>query len=281
MGGLATARNWVRSIHQARVKKSLYQRIREFRTHIHVFLETEDFLVKSANRGFELLKALQLRHEVFISEWQGREASHGLDVDDLDFSADHLLIIDKRTGETVGTYRLLCSRFTEDCYSAGEFHLQDFLSNPWVKLELGRACIHKDYRDGNTIDLLWKGLARYIELSQAHFLFGCASIRTENPSVVAALTDYMEKKYGKLEDFHISPVADYVLPDFAGVTPAPLTPAEARDMLPPLLRSYLHAGAKVFGVPAWDREFKCVDLLTVLRVKDLNPKFKSRFFCGS
>ena len=281
MRGLATAKNWVRSVHQARVKKSLYQRIREYECNIHVFLESEDFLVKSAHRSFELLKALQLRHEIFIREWQGREAPHGLDVDDLDFEADHLLIIDKRNGETVGTYRLLCTRFCENFYSENEFQMEGFLSTPWVKLELGRACIHRDYRDGNTIDLLWKGLARYIELSQAHYLFGCASIRTEDPAVVSGLVKYIEGKYGEGEDFGIQPTPDYVLTGYDSVIPKEMSPAECKELIPPLLRSYLHAGAKIYGAPSWDRSFNCVDLLTILRVRDLNPKFRSRFFTGN
>src|SRR5690606_22570614 len=121
--------------------------------------------------GSELLKILQLRHDIFVKEWQGRKTYHGLDVDNYDFAGDHLMIIDKSNNEVVGTYRLLCSKFTDRFYSQSEFHMDEFLRWPVVKLELGRACVHPQYRDGSTIDLLWKGLTRYIDEVEARYLF--------------------------------------------------------------------------------------------------------------
>src|SRR4029077_18542071 len=111
---------------------SLYQSVREFRGRVGVHYESEDFLITTAKSGVELLKILELRHRIFVEEWQGRRAAHGLDVDAFDFNADHLMIIDKRSGETVGTYRLLSSLFTSDFYSAGEFDLNEFLDVPGV-----------------------------------------------------------------------------------------------------------------------------------------------------
>jgi putative hemolysin len=118
--------------------------------------------VTTAQNGRDLREALELRHEVFIREWQGRSTFTHLDVDDYDFHADHLIIKDKRSEEVVGTYRLLSSRFTDRFYSASEFSMDTFQVFPGTKLEMGRACVHKDYRDGRSIDLLWKGLTQYI-----------------------------------------------------------------------------------------------------------------------
>jgi putative hemolysin len=273
----ATARHFIRNFQEARRKKSLFSRIKEFQGLVKLKHETDDFLVTTAQTGIELLKVLELRHEIFIQEWQGRRAAHGLDVDAYDFSADHLMIIDKRRNEVVGTYRLLSSHFTHDFYSASEFDLNEFVRLPAVKLEMGRACVRKDYRDGNTIDLLWKGLTRYIFMTKTEFLFGCASVKTTDAELVGRVFRTLRDQEGWTDDYHVRATWDYQMPDFSMMVPEGLSPTERREFIPPLLRSYLAAGAKVYGWPALDREFACVDLLTILDWKQLNPKFQSRY----
>lgn len=278
-GGRMTlaARKLFRTFKEARQKRSIYQRVREYRGFFTVRYETDEFLVTTAKDGHDLFKVLELRHEIFLKEWQGRKAFHGLDVDDYDFSADHLLIIDKRVQEVVGTYRLISSRVTRDFYSASEFEIEDFLRMPNTKLEMGRACIRHDYRDGNTIDLLWKGLARYVFATKADVLFGCASLKTEDPALVSRVFKTLRDNEQWSDDYRIRATWDYQFPGFAMSGSDPLTHAEKREVIPPLLRSYLHAGAKVYGWPALDRDFACTDLLTILDWKGLNPKFQSRF----
>lgn len=276
LGAVAT-RQWFRTWSEAREKKSLLPRIRGYRGSVEIEYETKDFKVFTARNGAELRKALELRHDVFIEEWQGRRTFHRLDVDDYDFTADHLIIVNKASDEVVGTYRLLSSHFTENFYSASEFHLFPFLSTKTVKLEMGRACIHKDYRNGNTIDLLWKGLTQYIESTGTEVLFGCSSVKTTDAALVSRLYRTLADQDSWRDEHFIRPTAEYQMPGFKPACATALSPAERRLWLPPLLRSYLHAGALVYGTPALDRDFGCVDLLTILDWASLNSRFQSRF----
>ncbi|MEZ4872031.1 MAG: GNAT family N-acetyltransferase [Bdellovibrionales bacterium] len=77
-----------------------------------------------------------------------------MDFDQFDLLGDHILVKDTTTGNAVGTYRLMCSLFTDDFYSETEFHMEDFIKVFGTKLELGCACIHPDYRSGATINLV-------------------------------------------------------------------------------------------------------------------------------
>ncbi len=276
MGPAATAKNLIRTFHEARQKKSWYLKLREYRRFIEINYESEDFLVTTAAGGPELLKVLQLRHEVFVEEWQGRRTFHRLDVDDYDFNADHLLIINKHNGEIAGTYRLLSSHFTRDFYSSSQFHLGDFLRLPKIKLELGRACVKPQYRDGQAIDLLWKGLGQYIAKTQTQLLFGCSSIKTINADSISRLYRTLIEQGSWTDDFSIRTAEDYHFEGFHPENAPVLDVKQKRDLLPPLLRSYLHAGAKVYGAPALDRDFQCTDLFTVLDWSQLNPRFQSR-----
>jgi len=266
-----TAFKWIKT-------KSLLQRLRGFQPNLSIYFETDDFIVKTARTPSELLEVLELRHEVFVQEWQGKSLPFGVDVDKYDFEADHLIIYSKKQEQAVGTYRLLCSRFTNRFYSQSEFEMDQFLRWGFTKLEMGRACVHPDFRDGNTIDLLWKGLSRYIELADVRFLFGCSSVRIEDQRYAEALMKSFFEKGQWSDDFQIRPTKKYRYSKFSMESGFALEPSESRKLVPPLLRSYLAAGAKVYGQPAYDRAFGCIDILTILDMKHLNSRFQQRFF---
>ena len=259
---------------------ALVQRVKTFQPRLQVDFRDDGFIVKTANSEAEFVEVLKLRHEIFIREWQGREKESGLDLEPSDFAGDHLLIIRESDNMIVGTYRLLCSKFVERFYSEDEFEMSDFLRWPSVKLELGRACIHHEFRNGITIDLLWKGLAQYILASEARYLFGCSSVKTSDARLIEALYVELHGRDQWRRDFQIAPTPKYRLDGFEFKTErsANFEGKKLREMLPPLLRSYLHAGAAVFGEPAYDREFACVDLLTILDLQSLNRRFQERFF---
>jgi putative hemolysin len=277
MSPTSSAKNLIRTFQEARQKKSWYAKIRDYRRFVEVNYESDDFLVTTAKDRHELMRVLQLRHEVFVEEWQGRRAFHRLDVDQYDFDADHLLIIDKHNDEIVGTYRLLSSHFTKEFYSAGQFHLGDFMRLPKVKLEMGRACVKPAYRDGQAIDLLWKGLVQYIAKTHTQLLFGCSSIKTVQASSINRLYRTLKDQGSWSDEFQIRTTEDYDFEDFQPDLAEPLDVRQKRELLPPLLRSYLHAGAKVYGHPALDWDFQCTDLFTVLDWSRLNARFQSRF----
>lgn len=280
MRAAQAAKRWLKTFQEVRESKVFYEKIRDFQPHIEIQYESEDFVVTTAQSAEELLRILELRHEIFVWEWQGRKAYHGLDVDDYDFEGDHLMIIDKRIDKVVGTYRLLCSKFAQKFYSDSEFDLEVFLKSPGVKLEMGRACVHQDYRDGNTIDLLWKGLSAYIRKANVHYLFGCSSVKTTDPEKMSALFRYFQEREVWSDDHHIRARKKYDFTGFDMTNSAAMPVIDAKEMTPPLLRSYLNSGAKVYGQPALDRDFACADLLTILDLSRLNAKFQARYLEG-
>jgi len=254
------------------------ERVRGFQPKMFIKFETDDFIVKTAEHQSEFMRVLELRHEVFIREWQGRELPSGLDLEPYDFVGDHILIINKKLDMVVGTYRVLCSEFCDRFYSQDEFYMGAFLMRPGTKLELGRACIHADFRDGNTIDLLWKGLARYIEATRSQYLFGCTSIKTVNQQKIESLIGDLQAGENWSDEFCIRATSHYQFKGLNFLAPQIEEGFRARDWVPPLLRSYLHAGAKVYGEPALDRQFACVDMLTVLDMRNLTKRFQARYF---
>lgn len=246
--------------------------LKNFRTKVHVFQSSENFLLKTAESPFELKQALQLRHDIFYREMQNKETESKLDFDDLDGICDHLVIIDKKTHKIVGTYRLISSAFSDRFYSEGEFEIDGVKSLPGNKLELGRACIHPDFRTGAIINLLWKGIAEYIRKTETKYLFGCASVQTVDVEQASRLLGYLKDKGLHTDEMGVEPTAPYRV-EMTERAPEPGMEKE----LPALIQSYILAGAKFYGPPALDKDFQCFDFFMMLKVDEMSRLFKRRY----
>ena len=249
----------------------------DYKPNFTLSIQAEDFEVKIAETQADIENAQRLRHEIFLEEGLGRRHETGLDFDDYDQIADHLMIIYKPSGTAVGTYRLIHTKFANKFYSQNEFSLDDFLKIEGDKLEMGRACTHADFRNGRTMDLLWQGLSEYINISGTRYLFGCSSVNTTDQAVMFSLLKSLHKKEQFKLEHGINPIGQYMWPKatelFEAAQPMPGFVKE----LPPLLRSYLHAGSFVYGMPAFDEDFACFDLFTILDLRKLNKKFQARY----
>ncbi len=245
--------------------------------HVKIHLQKGSFLVKTADTKEELSQVYQLRYDIFYNEFSGKTNVLGMDHDRYDKNADILIIVDLLTKKVIGTYRVICTEFTKKFYSASEFEIGNFLKEPSVKVELSRACIHKDYRNGSAIRLLWRGVYQYLSVVKAEFLFGCSSISGMTASSILSLMSYLQKNNLTLSQWNIFPHAPYdksahLLKDLRDIgSYNPL------DHIPPLFRAYLNAGAKFEAVPAYDEHFLCYDFFTVLDLKDLRQSHERKF----
>lgn len=240
-------------------------------------IAAEDFLIKIASTPDDIHKAQKLRHEIFLEEGLGRTHETGLDFDEYDQLADHLMIIDNATGNAVGTYRLIHSNHSNRFYSQSEFDLSGFLKIDGIKLEMGRACTAAQFRNGRTMDLLWQGLSHYILVSNVRYLFGCSSVDTTDPQVMFSMLKSLANHEQLKTHYGIHPLGAFNWPGADELfSQAPPMNGYKKE-LPPLLRSYLHAGSFVHGMPAYDKDFSCFDLLTILDLKELNDKFAARY----
>ena len=264
-------------------------KIHRFEPKTKIEQQVGNFLLKTAETSAELKAAFQLRYDVFYSELKGSPKENKLDIDEFDFHCDHLIIVDEKTGAVVGTYRLRVSSdplnefVSVPFYSSREFNISRILTLEGRKLELGRACIRKEYRSGLIISLLWKGISKYMSKNQAQILFGCASFQIKTSREAALIHRYFfeEKKY--TPEYHCPPTLAYKMPDFEAweahfkrlLTAEERT--EAESLVPSLCKAYLKMGAYLGGEPAWDEEFNCIDFLTILNREDLNRSLWHRY----
>jgi putative hemolysin len=258
---------------------------RPFNAKVQLEMKVGRFLIKTVNRSEELIEAFALRYQVFQNEMVGVGTGFGLDSDRFDAGADHLAIIDETTGSMIATCRLNSSLFTQNFYSEQEFNCFELISRPETKLEIGRVCVHRDFRRSAIILMLWRAIAEYMSKTGTELLFGCGSVQTQDPREAFILYRYLERE-GKLRtDVGVSPSEEYRFTEFehilSGNRAHALTLTEevmADGLLPPLCKSYFDIGCYAAGAPAIDREFKCIDFLTVLESKTLDPRVRKRMF---
>ncbi len=217
--------------------------------------------------------AQELRWRVFSEEMGARLSSPepGLDQDRLDPLCDHLLVRDQRTDLVVGTYRILNAaqaRRAGGFYSDSEFDLTRLEHLRGDLMEMGRACVHPDYRSGASIALLWAGLADYIQTRGVRYLMGCASMTMSDGGHTAASI------YRQLQP-HAAPAEWRVFPRCA--LPLNCLDHTLTVEIPSLIKAYLRVGAYVCGEPAWDPDFNTADCLLLLPTQQIDHRYSRHF----
>jgi len=223
----------------------------------------------------EIEAAQRLRYRVFSEEYGsdlGAETP-GIDADRFDHACDHLLVTDADTGELVATSRILHQRDAEafgGFYSAEEFDLDALTRLPGTLAELGRTCVHPDYRNGGTISLLWAELASWLVDRKVDYLIGCASISmADGGSRAWRIAQSLQRDHLAGPDCRVLPRR--ALPHLA------FPDHQRREEIPPLIRAYMRLGAKVCGEPCWDPEFRCADMLVLLDVSHMAGRYSRHF----
>ncbi|WP_223248355.1 GNAT family N-acetyltransferase, partial [Sulfurirhabdus autotrophica] len=143
--------------------------------------EKQQLVLSYARTESEVREAQRLRYKIFAEEMQARlpGTDSRLDVDKYDAHCEHLLVRDAGTNEVVGTYRILTPSQAKKMggyYAETEFDLDRLVNLQSNMVEVGRSCVHADYRSGGVIALLWSGLAHYMQKNRFDYLVGCASI---------------------------------------------------------------------------------------------------------
>jgi len=234
--------------------------------------ERHRLIVGLARTANEIRDAQRLRYRVFAEEVGANLPTRtpGIDQDIYDQYCEHLVVRDRGSGEVVGNYRILSPENARQVgyYSENEFDLTRLQHLRPRLVEIGRSCVHPDYRNGATIALLWSGLANYMKERGYDYLMGCASISMADGGHAAA------SLYNRLSE-NLGPQEYRVFPR----CPLPLAalkkdqPAE----MPPLIKAYLRAGAWVCGEPAWDPDFNTADLPILMPMGRVSGRYAKHY----
>lgn len=249
----------------------------------HLCLDVGDMQVRLATTLEEIEAAQRLRYHVFYEEMKAK-ADPGTrrmkrDADLLDGFCDHLLVCDMRAPSlersVVGTYRLVTRAAAERhgrFYTASEYHIEKLLKHPGEILELGRSCVHQDFRNGRTMNLLWRGLATYVFLAEIELMFGCASLHGTDVDALRLPLSYLHHYHLAEESLRTRALEERYVP--MNIVPKEdIDIAEALNALPPLLKGYLRVGCTVGDGAVIDHPFNTIDVCIIQKTNLITDKY--------
>ena len=217
----------------------------------------------------EIRETLRLRYEVFVKEMRAnyRRCANDIEQDEFDQHCRHIIVRDDATGEVVGSRRLLLQ---DDAGLAGmfftetEFELEHILKLPGRFMEIGRHCIHADYRNGEVLRLLWAAIAQQMQAHDIDHLLACVSLPMDKDGVCASAL------IAQLPDRHFTPKHLRATPRLPlPMDGAPITLPLAR---PASLTAYLRIGALICGDVCWNPVFDCADVPMLVHRSQLAPR---------
>jgi putative hemolysin len=236
-------------------------------------LSTDPALIESAQR---------LRYDVFRQEpgftLTGQGA--GVDVDRFDEHCDHLLVREDNSGELVGCYRMLSPTgavAAGGLYTATEFDIQALDGLRPALVEMGRAVVRKDHRNGAVVLLMWAGILAYLDRCGYDYVTGCVSVPVNGDggppgAQIRGVRDFVLRRHAAPPQYRVYPHRPVIIDG----RPLDEIPAPARPMIPPLMRGYLRLGARICGEPAYDADFGVGDFPALLDKRQADTRYLRR-----
>lgn len=239
-----------------------------------------------ANRPEDIRAAQQLRYRVFFEEMGApitpKMAELKYDADVYDDICDHLLVIDHLpSGEykVVGTYRLIrreAMKAIGRFYSEAEYDISLVKNFNGEVLEVGRSCVHENYRNRAVMQLLWRGIGAYVTKFNIEIMFGCASFHGTDPKEHAMALSY-------LYHYHLAPPELRTVALKHRYIEMNCMPKEQVDVkrafasLPALIKGYLRLNGYIGLGAVIDPECNTTDVSVIVKTALVDDKYAHRY----
>ncbi len=250
-------------------------------------LSPQSLTVRLAQSKQEIIQAQKLRYRVFY-EGMGAKPSElvrklQMDIDHFDDFCDHLLVIENEHDVTnmrvVGTYRLLRKTVANrnvGYYSAGEFKLDPLKHYQGEHVELGRSCVDPEYRGKAIMQLLWRGIADYLQAHDISLMFGCASFPGTDVCEFSSALTYLNRFHKAPKEWR--PIAqDKRYVSMKRMTKYQLDVRQAMREMPALIKGYLRVGGVVGKDAVIDYDFNTIDICLMVETSNITGRYQKHF----
>lgn len=236
----------------------------------------------------DLRAAQRLRYTVFVEELGGDgplvDHENRLEKDRFDPHYDHLVLVDGRRDaealdHVVGVYRLMRSDrmgTLKEFYTEGEYDISVLKASGRKLLELGRSCVHRDFRGSHAMFHLWAGLAEYVAQHDIEILFGVASFHGTDLHALAQPLSYLHHAHLAPADLRVTARTDQAR-SMALCPEAQINRPQALRETPALIKGYLRLGGFVGEGAYLDEAFNTTDVCLVMDTERLSAQAQSRY----
>ncbi len=244
--------------------------------------------MRIATEANDLLAAQRLRYRVFVEEFgavgDGIDHRQQIETDSFDPWSDHLILVDRSRDESalehvVGVYRLLHGDVAmRECgfYSSSEYDLTALIDSGRSLVELGRSCVHRDYRASSAMFQLWRGLASYVLDNEIEIMFGVASFHGTDIASLAEPLAYLERHHLAPEDMRVRarPEHHVMLDQMQGED---VDRQRAMEAIPSLIKAYLRLGGFVGDGAFIDHDFNTIDVCLVMDTERMSSRHRNYY----
>ena len=247
--------------------------------------------LRIAENEEDLVSSMRLRYNVFAKEFgaSGPCVDHDArtESDRYDDCVDHLVLVDSSRGtqdldHVIGVYRLLRSDIALanfGFYCQSEFDLSTLIETGRPLVELGRMCVHKDYRSGLAVIKLWQGVADYVLDHGIDIMFGTASFVGTDSNAVAEPLSMLYRNHLAPEDIRVVARPE----NYVEMNPNPpnrLSGGVSPDSMPSLINAYLRRGAFVGEGAFLDAEFNTIDVCMLIDTERMPQRYRQYYTRG-
>lgn len=244
--------------------------------------------MRVANSDEDVRAAQRLRYKVFVEEMgaagEGVNDTDRLETDDFDSISDHLILIDKRRragdlDHVVGAYRLLgtdAAQANNGFYSESEYDITLLKECGRPIVELGRSCVHPDYRSSTVMYQLWNGLADYVLDRGLEILFGVASFHGNDLDKFDQPLSYLHYNHLAPNDIRVRVLEDHYN-TMQRLLPEEVDSRKAMKSIPILLKGYLRLGAFIGDGAFIDRSFNTIDVCVIIDTSRMSARHRGYY----
>lgn len=245
-----------------------------------------EFRTAMARGADDLRCAQMLRYEVFVRELGGVGAlvdhATGLEQDRFDPFFDHLLLWDDAVDRVVGVYRMLRAEGAAEAgqyYSEDEYDLGPLHATGRKLLELGRSCVHAEYRGGPAMYHLWNGLADYVARHNIEILFGVASFHGTDTAALAQPLSLLHHRHLAPEPLRVTARAPHAQA-MDLVDECHIDRRAAMLEVPALIKAYLRLGGVVGQGAYVDHAFNTTDVCLIMEIAGMSARQRRIYGAG-
>ncbi len=255
-------------------KLNAYRTQRKALRQTNTYLEPEK-LVFEITTDLRTIRDIQkFRAEVFGADF-GIHFPDNIDRDLFDLDCEHAIVKVAQTGKIVAYtrfYKLPVGQYHR-CYTEHEFNIQHILEGKFNVVEVGRTCVHPDYREGKALSKLWFGMMPYVLGNlNAKWIIGCVSVSVAKSELRALKTHAIMQQLDEKSTIQATSKKPYIPQKQLDTT------LSDQDM-PSLFRHYLSMQAKFAKDAYFDEAFNCLDYFSILEVNEMAQAFILNFSC--
>lgn len=252
-------------------------------------IESNRYSVRLAKGAEEIASAQRLRYRVFVEEMGAdpdpEDAKVRLERDRFDDQFDHLILIDndRKTEDpldhVIGVYRLLrgdVARQGLGFYGQDEYDLSKLVQTPRKTMELGRSCVHADYRGGIAMHLLWSALGAYVTQHDIEIMFGVASFHGSEIDPLAEPLSYLYHKHLAPDDLRVRTLDKHFV-EMNRMPAEEVSRTRAMKATPALIKAYIRLGGFVGDGAYVDTNFNTVDVCLVMDTARMQSRYRDYY----